>query len=122
MAVADTAYGKDQQQTPGVGSLVVSSDGESIPAVSPRAAWERHAAVATATSPVTDGLGPERERQRPLRPLPRVMVGSTAAMVVVTVALTVIAGPLYGVAERAADDLVDRSPYISAVFGEREVP
>jgi multicomponent Na+:H+ antiporter subunit D len=87
-----------------------------------RAAWERHAAVATATSPVTDGLGPERERQRPLRPLPRVMVGSTAAMVAVTVGLTALAGPLYGVAQRAADDLVDRSPYISAVFGEREVP
>jgi multicomponent Na+:H+ antiporter subunit D len=87
-----------------------------------RAAWERHTAVATATSPVTDGLGPERERERPLRPLPRVMVGSTAAMVVVTVGLTALAGPLYGVAQRAADDARDRSPYVSAVFGEREVP
>ena len=87
-----------------------------------RAAWQRHTAVATATAPVTDGLGPDRERQRPLRPLPRVMVGSTAAMVVVTVGLTVLAGPLYGVAQRAAEDLLDRGPYISAVFGEQEVP
>ena len=38
----------------------------------------------------------------PLRPLPGVMVGATAAMVAVTVALTVIAGPLYGYTDRAA--------------------
>jgi multicomponent Na+:H+ antiporter subunit D len=50
------------------------------------------------------------------------MVGSTAAMVVVTVGLTALAGPLYGVAERAAEDLLDRSPYISAVFDGEEVP
>ena len=90
-----------------------------------RAAWLRHTAVATATTPAEDGLdgeaaadgGSGRGRRRPLEPLPRVMVGSTAAMVVVTVALTVVAGPLYGVAERAAEDLRDRTPYISAVFG-----
>ncbi|SOE00552.1 Na+/H+ antiporter subunit D [Blastococcus haudaquaticus] len=87
-----------------------------------RAAWERHTAVATATSPVTDGLGEEAERERPLRPLPRVMVGSTAVMVAVTVGLTALAGPLYGVAQRAADDLLDRTPYVSTVFGGEEVP
>ncbi|WP_324275774.1 hypothetical protein [Blastococcus brunescens] len=66
--------------------------------------------MATATSPVTDGLGGDAARERPLRPLPRVMVGSAAAMVVVTVALTALAGPLYGIAERAAGDLRDRTP------------
>jgi multicomponent Na+:H+ antiporter subunit D len=50
------------------------------------------------------------------------MVGATAAMVVVTVALTVLAGPLYGVTERAAEDLLDRTPYVTAVFGGGEVP
>ena len=85
-----------------------------------QAAWQRHTAVATATSPVTDGLGGEESRERPLRPLPRVMVASTAAMVVVTVGLTALAGPLYGVAERAAEDLLDRGPYLSAVFGGGE--
>jgi len=50
------------------------------------------------------------------------MVGATAAMVVVTVGLTVLAGPLYGVADRAADDLIQRTPYVSAVFGGEEVP
>ena len=68
------------------------------------AAWQRHTAVATATAPATDGLGDDgRAGSGPLRPLPRVMVGATAAMVVVTVALTGVAGPLYGVADRAAD-------------------
>ena len=85
-------------------------------------AWERHTAVATATSPVEDGLGDDPAPGKPLRPLPRVMVGSTAAMVVVTVGLTALAGPLYGVAQRAADDLRERGPYISAVFGGEEVP
>ena len=45
---------------------------------------------------------------------------SGAAMVVVTVGLTALAGPLYGIAERAAGDLRDRGPYISAVFGGGE--
>ena len=78
--------------------------------------------IATATSPVTDGLGQDDPRGPSQQPLPRVMVGSTAVMVVVTVALTVLAGPLYGVAERAAGDLLDRTPYISAVFGGEDVP
>jgi multicomponent Na+:H+ antiporter subunit D len=85
-----------------------------------RAAWQRHTAVATDTAPVTDGFGDEGAagRDRGLRPLPRVMVGATAAMVVVTMGLTVVAGPLYGVAQRAAEDLLDRTPYVSAVFGD----
>jgi multicomponent Na+:H+ antiporter subunit D len=88
-----------------------------------RAAWARHTAVATATTPATDGLGDEDDSgRRALRPLPRVMVGATAAMVVLTVALTGLAGPLYGVTSRAADDLLDRRPYIEAVFGEEGVP
>jgi multicomponent Na+:H+ antiporter subunit D len=87
-----------------------------------RAAWQRHTAVATASTPAEDGLGGgrKRARERPLQPLPRVMVGATAAMVVVTVGLTALAGPLYGVAERAAEDLLDRTPYVSAVFGGGE--
>jgi multicomponent Na+:H+ antiporter subunit D len=44
------------------------------------------------------------------------MVAATAAMVAVTVGLTVIAGPLYGYTTRAAQDLLDRTPYIQAVF------
>lgn len=43
------------------------------------------------------------------------MVGAAAVMVAVTVGLTAVAGPLYGVAQRAAGDLIDRTPYVSAV-------
>jgi multicomponent Na+:H+ antiporter subunit D len=85
-----------------------------------RAAWQRHAAVATATTPATDGLGTASDPERPLRPLPRVMVGAAAAMVVVTVSLTALAGPLYGITDRASTDLLDRAPYLTSVFGGGE--
>jgi multicomponent Na+:H+ antiporter subunit D len=79
-----------------------------------QAAWRRHEAVALATAP---GWAPAAAGVRALRPLPGVMVGATAAMVAVTVALTVVAGPLYGLTTRAAEDLLERTPYIEAVFG-----
>jgi multicomponent Na+:H+ antiporter subunit D len=44
------------------------------------------------------------------------MVAATAAMVAVTVSLTVLAGPLFGYTRRAAEDLLDRTPYVEAVF------
>jgi multicomponent Na+:H+ antiporter subunit D len=46
------------------------------------------------------------------------MLGATTAMVAVTAALTVIAGPLYGYADRAAGDLAARTPYLASVLGE----
>jgi multicomponent Na+:H+ antiporter subunit D len=46
------------------------------------------------------------------------MVGSAAALVVLGLALTVGAGPLYGYAERAAAALQDRSVYVQAVLPE----
>ena len=96
-----------------------------------RAAWRAAAPASSGARQVatgrhtaaTDGLG-GRGRRRRCAPLPRVMVGATAAMVAVTVALTGLAGPLYGITDRAAaDDLLDRTPYIEAVFGgPAEVP
>jgi len=50
------------------------------------------------------------------RTTPRLMIGATAAMVVLGVALTVFAGPLYGVAARAGENLEGPSFYIDAVF------
>jgi multicomponent Na+:H+ antiporter subunit D len=102
----------EEQAPPGEDQPAGGDRGEA-----PQTAWERHTAVATASTPATDGLGEDEARERPLRPLPRVMVGSTAAMVAVTVALTALAGPLYGIADRAAGDLRDRGPYISSVLG-----
>jgi multicomponent Na+:H+ antiporter subunit D len=77
------------------------------------AAWQRHEQVATAGTAVP---GTRAASVRALRPLPGVMVGATAVMVAVTVSLTGIAGALYGYTDRAAHDLLDRTPYIEAVF------
>jgi multicomponent Na+:H+ antiporter subunit D len=53
--------------------------------------------------------------------LPRTMVGSTLGLVVLGVALTVFAGPLFTVADQAAQDMLDRSSYIQAVLGKDTV-
>ncbi len=50
--------------------------------------------------------------------LPALMTGATVALVTVGVALTVVAGPLYSLTDRAAADLTARTPYISAVFAQ----
>jgi multicomponent Na+:H+ antiporter subunit D len=78
-------------------------------------AWRRHTAVATATEAE---MPPAAGAVRALRPLPLTMVGATAALAALTVGLTGLAGPLYGLADRAATDLVDRAPYVTSVFGE----
>jgi multicomponent Na+:H+ antiporter subunit D len=44
------------------------------------------------------------------------MVAPTAGLVLVGVALSVVAGPLFGVADRAAADLRERSPYVESVL------
>lgn len=50
--------------------------------------------------------------------LPRGMVAPTAALVTIGVALTVLAGPLYGYTHRAAGDLRSQAPYVEAVFSQ----
>ncbi|CAN5237242.1 hypothetical protein BH24ACT10_BH24ACT10_15560 [soil metagenome] len=49
---------------------------------------------------------------------PRLMVASTVVAVVGGLSLTLVAGPLYGLTTRAAEDLVDRSVYVTAVLGD----
>lgn len=48
---------------------------------------------------------------------PRLMLGAATAAVVGMLSITVVAGPLYGLAERAAQDVVDRAGYVGAVLG-----
>jgi multicomponent Na+:H+ antiporter subunit D len=48
--------------------------------------------------------------------LPRTMVGITAALIAFSLALTVVAGPLFGYAHRAASDLLERQHYVVAVL------
>jgi multicomponent Na+:H+ antiporter subunit D len=50
--------------------------------------------------------------------LPRTMVGATASLLLASLALTVVAGPLLGFTDRAARDLLDRDHYVSAVLPE----
>jgi len=51
---------------------------------------------------------------------PRLMTSATVAAVAGMVSITVVAGPLYGLAERAAADLVDPRAYIGAVLVTEE--
>jgi len=50
------------------------------------------------------------------RALPRTMLGATAAMTVVGLLITVVAGPLFAYTQRAATDLMSREPYITSVL------
>jgi multicomponent Na+:H+ antiporter subunit D len=64
--------------------------------------------------------GPRQEDQRPrtlTTPRRALMVGSTASLVVLSLAIAVAAGPLYDLSERAAQDLVDPTSYVEAVLG-----
>jgi multicomponent Na+:H+ antiporter subunit D len=46
------------------------------------------------------------------------MIGATVAMVSVSLALTVFAGPLYSLATRAAENIQNPADYISLVFSD----
>ena len=48
--------------------------------------------------------------------MPVGMLLPTGALIAVGLALTVFAGPIYGYSERAADEILDRNQYISAVL------
>ncbi|WP_181309780.1 Na+/H+ antiporter subunit D [Nocardioides campestrisoli] len=57
------------------------------------------------------------QSEQDIRSTPASMVVPAAALVVLTVLLTVVAGPLFEFTDRAAADLVARTPYVSAVLG-----
>ena len=111
----ETGGGRRPKPEPEPVAVGVAASGERRAAR--QAAWRRHTDVATAAD-AADEAEPAGEQ----RGLPRVMVATTATMVALTVALTGIAGPLYGLADRAAADLRERTPYIESVFGTGEVP
>jgi multicomponent Na+:H+ antiporter subunit D len=50
--------------------------------------------------------------------LPRTMIGATAGLVVLSLGLTVVAGPVFGYTDRAARDILDPSNYTSSVLGQ----
>mgnify|MGYP007019955073 FL=1 len=55
------------------------------------------------------------KRPKPLSPG---LVLPTAGLVALGLAFTVLAGPLYDLSDRAAADMMSRTPYISAVLGD----
>ncbi|GAB94809.1 multicomponent Na+:H+ antiporter subunit D [Kineosphaera limosa] len=57
-----------------------------------------------------------------VRAIPRGMTLPTTGLVILGVAITVAAGPLYEITDRAATDLRARSPYITSVFDQGVVP
>ncbi|MEV4810400.1 Na+/H+ antiporter subunit D [Micromonospora avicenniae] len=59
---------------------------------------------------------PRLATDEPAVRLPALMVGATAALVVLGLVLTVAGGPLFDVTADAAEDLRARTPYIRAVF------
>ena len=65
--------------------------------------------------PVLETVGVPTE-VKPARSIPRIMVGATAAMVALSVALTVFAAPLYDLSARAGDNITGPGYYITTVF------
>jgi len=58
------------------------------------------------------GVQPVKEKQH----ISRLMTVATGGMVAVSLALTVFAGPLFAISERAGENLDGASSYIAAVF------
>jgi multicomponent Na+:H+ antiporter subunit D len=52
---------------------------------------------------------------------PVLMIIPTAALALGSIGVSVFAGPLYGVAERAAADLLDEQVYVDAVLGDDDL-
>jgi multicomponent Na+:H+ antiporter subunit D len=70
--------------------------------------------------PVLQTVGTATE-VKPARSIPRIMVGATAAMVALTVALTVFAAPLYALSARAGHNITGPGYYVTTVLtGESE--
>ncbi|WP_153504612.1 Na+/H+ antiporter subunit D [Cumulibacter manganitolerans] len=57
-----------------------------------------------------------RAGETPSRALPTAMMGAATAMIVVSLAITLLAGPMFGYADNAARDMLQRTPYIDAVL------
>ena len=51
--------------------------------------------------------------------LPMAMGLPTVVLVTFSVGLTVLAGPLFGITDRAAAELLERKPYVQAVLGDQ---
>ncbi|MEZ0051026.1 multicomponent Na+:H+ antiporter subunit D [Mycobacterium sp. MAA66] len=75
-------------------------------------------ALATATPAVLLGPAPDVDidDRADVGRMPVSMLAPTAVLIAVGLTLTVLAGPIFGYAERAADQVLDRDQYVSAVL------
>ncbi|SCL30781.1 multisubunit sodium/proton antiporter, MrpD subunit (TC 2.A.63.1) [Micromonospora nigra] len=72
--------------------------------------------VATRVWNIAFWRAPRLATAEPVVRLPALMVGATVALVVLGLALTVAAGPLFDITAAAASDLRERGPYVRAVL------
>ncbi len=134
-AVAKTwalAFWRSPEQAHEMGRLLsdpdgTSDDGQSAPAMVEHRGHVHVGAVAfgredvSAARDVHDSESSERDLQQLLEAgtlpqrLPWLMTWPTAGLITVSLALTVLAGPLFGYTDRAAADLLSRTPYLTAV-------
>ncbi|MDG4769914.1 Na+/H+ antiporter subunit D [Solwaraspora sp. WMMD792] len=75
-------------------------------------------AVSGVRVPSTDSASTPLAADGPgsVEPMPPLLVGATTALVLLGLALTVLAGPLFQIGTEAAANLVSRTPYVDAVF------
>jgi len=80
--------------------------------------WRKASEVEGYESPLLTNVSeaPFATTRADTREIPRLMIGATAALVAVSLALTVFAGPLYAMAARAGENLEGPSYYVDAVF------
>jgi multicomponent Na+:H+ antiporter subunit D len=63
------------------------------------------------------GDAPEHGPVASKRPIPLLMTAPTIALAAVSVVIALVAGPLFALCQRAAEELLDPSDYLSAVLG-----
>jgi multicomponent Na+:H+ antiporter subunit D len=80
--------------------------------------WRPAADVEDYESPLLTNISeaPNATAVKERRTIPRLMVAATAGMVVLSVALTVFAGPLFAISTRAGADLEGPGTYVKIVF------
>jgi multicomponent Na+:H+ antiporter subunit D len=82
--------------------------------------WRPAADVADYESPMLTNVSeaPHAPVMQETRSIPKLMLAATGGMVAVTVALTLVAGPLFGISSRAGENLEGPSTYVETVFPE----
>jgi multicomponent Na+:H+ antiporter subunit D len=85
----------------------------------PRAeAPEGNLSAASPSALLDDGADIDYADRDDVGRMPVGMLVPTGALIAVGLTLTVLAGPIFAYSERAADEVLDRGQYISAVLGE----